>query len=327
MIQYPRGGVIPSLRRGFKDDPPSLCSHVRGAATSISPGRSPFPLFSFNTRPAITTPSTRRVVVEDSIAPASIISEWFERTHETLPEGAVAIQASCSHSSPLPALLYGRGAWPAVDLLFFSSDIPSTSMGETEGSSYRIDVVNVFRTDQEPLTPESKHNHQIGGARRTVTAARSLLNLGGDGATGGGAVSPHQEHALTARASHSPPIQSSSKMFSRARSLARFEPLTALKGLEEEHVSHYLSCICPWWCGSMMTSPRDDARLLWRPSVSSSLSAHIPHIFSLSLSAHIPTFSHHLWLLTSPYFSSSLPAHIPTIFHLLPPPAVSEGWS
>lgn len=161
-------------------------------------------------------------------APAVTLNEWFETTHEDLPEGAIAVQSSCSHSSPLPALLYGRGAWAATDFLFFSSDVPSTFMGEVEGHSYRLDVANVFKTEPSNMdlttapSEGTSPSTTASPSKRTrqMSAARSLLNLA-DNVT----VSPQN-----------PQSAKNIRLMSRARSLTRFEPVGSVAQLEEEQV-------------------------------------------------------------------------------------------
>lgn len=102
----------------------------------------------------------RRINAEDSTVvpcePANVqeIVSWFDAAHNDLPEGAIVVQSSCSHLSPLPGLLYGRGAWPAVDLLLFLPDIPSTFAGEMEGQCFRLDITNVFASRIAAIEPE-----------------------------------------------------------------------------------------------------------------------------------------------------------------------------
>jgi len=53
------------------------------------------------------------------------------------PKGSLVIQSSTSHCWPYPALLYKRGAWLSVDILFLLNHIPITFMGEIYGEAYR----------------------------------------------------------------------------------------------------------------------------------------------------------------------------------------------
>lgn len=149
-----------------------------------------------------------RLVNESEEVPTSEISKWFESTHEALPEGAIAIQSSCSYTSPLPALLYGRGVWPATDLLFFSSDLPLTSQPEVEGSSFRIDVVDMFTTSSS--TTPNTDTGSVSPVKLANSPARSMLNLAALG-------------------------ESPGRMFTRVRSLTKFEPIAELNKLEAEH--------------------------------------------------------------------------------------------
>jgi starch synthase len=45
---------------------------------------------------------------------------------------------------PLPALLYKRGAWAAIDVFFFFPDIPMTFMEEDKGQAYRGKSLRIF---------------------------------------------------------------------------------------------------------------------------------------------------------------------------------------
>lgn len=154
------------------------------------------------------------------------IISWFDSAHNDLPEGAVVIQSSCSHLSPLPALLYGRGAWPAVDLLFFLPDIPSTFTGEMEGHCFRLDIANVFTAIKPSVgdSPASNLSASVASSKLVgyrSTAARSLVNLMD-------VSSPSLDNS-TLRSSGPRPL-------SVLRTLAKFEPIAALPKLEEEHV-------------------------------------------------------------------------------------------
>ena len=60
----------------------------------------------------------------------TIIKEWYKENYKELPKGALIIQSSCGQVWPYPALLYGRGNWSAVDLLFSLPEIPMTFMDE-----------------------------------------------------------------------------------------------------------------------------------------------------------------------------------------------------
>lgn len=88
---------------------------------------------------------------------------WFDAVHRCLPEGALMIQSSCPASSPLPTLMYGRGSWPAVDILFLMPDIPATADGETRGESYRLTLLS--------STPLPKDTSCSSAAETTVPCA------------------------------------------------------------------------------------------------------------------------------------------------------------
>lgn len=60
------------------------------------------------------------------------------------PDGSLVVQSTTSHSWPYPALLYKRGTWAAVDLIFFLPDIPMTFIGEQDGHAFRSKTTNIF---------------------------------------------------------------------------------------------------------------------------------------------------------------------------------------
>lgn len=80
----------------------------------------------------------------------STIKNWYESNRKFTPEGSYLIQSSTSHIWPYPALLYGRGALSAVDILFFMPDIPMTFMGETQGHVYRRNVTSIYQAKPLP---------------------------------------------------------------------------------------------------------------------------------------------------------------------------------
>ena len=53
------------------------------------------------------------------------------------------MQSLTGHTLPYPALLYGRGAWAVVDLLFFMEDVPMTYIGEQNGRAYKPKILNL----------------------------------------------------------------------------------------------------------------------------------------------------------------------------------------
>jgi glycogen synthase len=95
----------------------------------------------------------------------SVMRTWYDERKRKMPEGAIIIQSSTGHSLPYPALLYGRGAWAAVDVLFFMPDIPMTFIGEQAGFTYRSKIANVYDFDHE--IPKEGMNRVISGIALT----------------------------------------------------------------------------------------------------------------------------------------------------------------
>ena len=85
----------------------------------------------------------------------SSLAQAYEESHKFMPLNAIVIQSSTSHSWPYPALLYQKAAWIAMDLLFFSSDLPMTFMEECEGKAYRKYTTNVFMSKITSFKPAS----------------------------------------------------------------------------------------------------------------------------------------------------------------------------
>ena len=112
----------------------------------------------------------------ESVPPenVSIIKEWFEENYQNLPEGAILVQSSSGQVWPYPALLYGRGNWSAIDLLFTLPDIPMTFMNEIDGEAYRVQITNVY-TSKEIKNNEDNSNNQ--GNNRLKSRSKSLLKL------------------------------------------------------------------------------------------------------------------------------------------------------
>ena len=107
----------------------------------------------------------------DSVPPTDItlIKEWYNENYKELPEGALLIQSSSGQVWPYPSLLYGRGNWSAVDLLFSLPDIPMTFMDEIDGEAYRVQITNVYESK------ENKQSENQGGRLRM--RSKSLLKL------------------------------------------------------------------------------------------------------------------------------------------------------
>ncbi|CAG9314556.1 unnamed protein product [Blepharisma stoltei] len=74
----------------------------------------------------------------------SIMRTWHEDMLRKMPEGAIVVQSSTGHSLPYPALLYGRGAWAAVDVLFFMNYVPMSFIGEQDGHAYRSKIGSLY---------------------------------------------------------------------------------------------------------------------------------------------------------------------------------------
>ena len=111
----------------------------------------------------------------ESVPPenVSIIKEWYKENYQNLPEGAILVQSSSGQVWPYPALLYGKGNWSAIDLLFALPDIPMTFMNEIDGEAYRVQITNVY-TSKENKNNEDTSSNQ---GNRLKSRSKSLMKL------------------------------------------------------------------------------------------------------------------------------------------------------
>ena len=109
----------------------------------------------------------------DQVPPSdiTIIEEWYNENYKGLPKGSLLIQSSCGQVWPYPALLYGRGNWSAVDLLFSLPEIPMTFMDEIDGEAYRVQITSVYEYKDNKLSNENNSSARI------KTRSKSLLKL------------------------------------------------------------------------------------------------------------------------------------------------------
>lgn len=91
--------------------------------------------------------------------PANSVSHAVLADLKMLPPGGAYFAASSTPSSPSPLLLFGRGAWSAVDLLFSMPAMPWTLYGEMRGLAFRLDYVSLF-TDVKSIQQQA-HQQQL----------------------------------------------------------------------------------------------------------------------------------------------------------------------
>jgi starch synthase len=107
-----------------------------------------------------------------------VIKTWYESNRRFTPEGSYLVQSSSSHIWPYPALLYARGAWSAVDVLFFMPDIPMTFMNEIYGSAYRKNITSVYQAKPLPKQymkrPKSQLHMAMEGQEEEQTRAEEF---------------------------------------------------------------------------------------------------------------------------------------------------------
>ena len=110
----------------------------------------------------------------ESVQPenVSIIKEWFEDNNKNLPEGAILVQSSSGQVWPYPALLYGKGNWSAVDLLFTLPDVPMTFMKEIDGEAYRVQITNVYTSRDNKNDGNANNNRN-----KQLSRSKSLMKF------------------------------------------------------------------------------------------------------------------------------------------------------
>lgn len=103
----------------------------------------------------------------------------------------------------MPAYLYGKGTWAAIDTQFFMPDLPMTFMGELEGEVYKCgDVATVFQQDQANIG-----GTQPGELRRTNSQIMKALKEGEE-----------LTEASTDQNSVTPPVPEKRRMLPKVRS-------------------------------------------------------------------------------------------------------------
>ena len=109
----------------------------------------------------------------ESVHPGDVnlIKNWYQKNYEGLPNGSLLIQSSSGQVWPYPALLYGRGNWSAVDLLFSLPDIPMTFMDEIDGEAYRVKITNVYESR------EASDNNEENGKKMKSKSLMRLIEI------------------------------------------------------------------------------------------------------------------------------------------------------
>lgn len=96
-----------------------------------------------------------------------------------LPAGGqqLLLRSLSSSRLPYPALLLGRNAWTAVDLLYTLPGVPMTFGDERTGKAYRVDVTGTYAHNTTYLDNERKKREQRFAGQ--VCAVRSASPAGG----------------------------------------------------------------------------------------------------------------------------------------------------
>ena len=76
------------------------------------------------------------------------------------PGQQLLLRSLSSSRLPYPALLLGRNAWTAVDLLYTLPGVPMTFGDERTGKAYRVDVTGTYAHNTAYLDNERKKREQ-----------------------------------------------------------------------------------------------------------------------------------------------------------------------
>lgn len=77
---------------------------------------------------------------------ARTLSRLYKSDRVSMPKNPIVTTCTCTHTSPYPALIYGRRSWLAVDLLYFLPHVPMLLFGEDSGRAYRHNMAPVVDT-------------------------------------------------------------------------------------------------------------------------------------------------------------------------------------
>lgn len=118
---------------------------------------------------------------------AKTLGRLFKNDRAELPKNAILVGCSCTHLSPFPAVLYGRRAWLAVDLMFFLPQLPMSLLGESRGRAYRMNAATVGVQEEESeydvnfdaLLPKSPPKRSGQSSSPAEGSMPSTLSLGG----------------------------------------------------------------------------------------------------------------------------------------------------
>lgn len=91
------------------------------------------------------------------------VRRFVQDFYAKLPENSIMIQSTCNFSTPMPALLYGKGAWPMIDLAYFLIDIPMTFLNEHHGNCFRKKGLKYFTFNNKVFYYYGQQGTMIGG--------------------------------------------------------------------------------------------------------------------------------------------------------------------
>jgi len=99
-------------------------------------------------------------IIEQEVDSVDIVKNFYRNYYSNKPKNAIMWQNLTNYSTPYPALLYGKGTWPMIDLAFFLHDTPMTFLNEISGYGYRLKGIRYFKLKNENkiylLDPKAK---------------------------------------------------------------------------------------------------------------------------------------------------------------------------
>jgi hypothetical protein len=80
---------------------------------------------------------------------ANVVKHFYKGYYGKLPKNSIMWQNLTNYSAPYPALLYGKGCWPMIDLAYFLNDTPMTFLNEISGAGHRVKGLRYFTIKPE----------------------------------------------------------------------------------------------------------------------------------------------------------------------------------
>ena len=88
-------------------------------------------------------------ITDVKIDHVNVVKHFYNGYYSKLPKNSIMWQTLTNYSAPYPALLFGKGTWPIIDLAFFLNDTPMTFLNEISGAGHRVKGLRYFSIKSE----------------------------------------------------------------------------------------------------------------------------------------------------------------------------------